>query len=67
MIENSRYLKVSLAVILILVGAKMMTHTQLKAILGEHFNLYLPGVVRFIFAAGVIASPVAARREKAVR
>ncbi len=67
MIESFRYLKVSLAVILILVGAKMMTHTQLKALLGEHFNLYLLGVVLFILAAGVIASLVAARREKAVR
>lgn len=56
MIESFRYLKVSLAVVLMVVGVKMMTHTWLKAQLGENFNLYLLAVVLSILAAGVVAS-----------
>ncbi|HEV7302375.1 MAG TPA: TerC family protein [Tepidisphaeraceae bacterium] len=62
MIDKFRYLKVSLAAVLVLVGVKMMTHTQLKALLGEHFNLYLLAVVLLILAGGVVASLVADRR-----
>ena len=56
MIETFRYLKVSLAFVLMLVGVKMMTHAWLKSVLGEHFNLYLLGAVVLILAAGVAAS-----------
>jgi tellurite resistance protein TerC len=56
MIDRFRYLKVSLAAVLVVVGIKMMTHTWLKALLGQHFNLYLLGVVLSILAAGVVAS-----------
>jgi tellurite resistance protein TerC len=56
MIDKFRYLKLSLAAVLMVVGVKMMTHSQLKAWLGEHFNLYLLGVVLAILAAGVAAS-----------
>ena len=42
---------------------KMMTHTQLKAWLGEHFNLYLLAAVLLILAAGVVASLVVNRRD----
>ena len=66
MIDMFKYLKVSLATVLVVVGVKMMTHTQLKAWLGEHFNLYLLGLVLLILAAGVIASILADRRRKAV-
>lgn len=62
MIDKFQYLKVSLAAILVLVGVKMMTHTQLKAWLGEHFNLYLLLMVLLILAAGVAASVIANRR-----
>jgi tellurite resistance protein TerC len=65
MIDKFRYLKVSLAAVLVLVGVKMMTHTQLKAWLGEHFNLYLLGVVLLILATGVAASLLADRRHAA--
>jgi len=41
MIDSFRYLKVSLAVVLGVVGVKMMTHAWLKALLGPNFNLYL--------------------------
>jgi tellurite resistance protein TerC len=65
MIDEFRYLKVSLAVVLMVVGVKMMTHTWLKSILGEHFNLYLLAVVLVILFAGVAASLVASRMERA--
>jgi tellurite resistance protein TerC len=51
-----RYLKVSLAVVLALVGVKMLTHTWLKAALGPNFNLYLLLVVVGILGAGVLVS-----------
>ena len=64
MIEEFRYLKVSLAVILMVVGVKMMTHVWLKSVIGPNFNLYLLALVMGILAAGVIASIVARRRER---
>lgn len=64
MIQEFRYLKVSLAAVLMVVGTKMMTHVWLKDVIGQHFNLYLLGLVVLILAAGVIASLVAARRER---
>lgn len=64
MIDSFRYLKVALAFVLVVVGVKMMTHAWLKEWLGEHFNLYLLGVVLLIFAAGIVASLVASRRER---
>jgi tellurite resistance protein TerC len=67
MIETFRYLKVSLAFVLMLVGVKMMTHSWLKSMLGEYFNLYLLGAVIAILAAGVIASLIANRRNPIVR
>ena len=65
MIDKFRYLKPALAVVLVVVGVKMMTHTWLKSVLGEHFNLYLLGLVLMILAAGVIASILANRRDAA--
>jgi tellurite resistance protein TerC len=56
MIDRFRYLKVSLAFVLIIVGVKMMTHAWLKQVLGHHFNLYLLAVVVFVLLAGVVAS-----------
>ena len=61
MIEKFRYLKVSLALVLMLVGIKMMTHTWLKEVLGSNFNLYLLLVVVIILAGGVIVSLVTAK------
>jgi tellurite resistance protein TerC len=61
MIDKFRYLKVALALVLMVVGVKMMTHAWLKALLGPHFNLYLLGLVLVILVAGVAASLVAAR------
>jgi len=56
-----KYLKVSLAVVLALVGAKMIAHTWLKPLLGEHFHLYVLGAVVLILAAGTIASLISLR------
>ena len=60
-IDSFRYLKVSLAVVLGVVGVKMMTHSWLKSVLGPNFNLYLLGLVVTILAAGVVASLLARR------
>jgi tellurite resistance protein TerC len=65
MIDQFRHLKPALAVVLIVVGVKMMTHTWLKAMLGESFNLYLLGVVLLILAAGVVASLLDGDRDRA--
>jgi tellurite resistance protein TerC len=63
MIDKFRYLKVALAAVLMVVGVKMMTHAWLKQVLGQHFNLYLLGLVVAILATGVAASLWATRRE----
>ena len=62
-IEKFRYLTVSLAAILGLVGVKMLVADFLKAYIGPAFNFYLLGAVALILAAGVITSVLAARRE----
>ena len=51
-----RYLKVSLALVLALIGIKMLTHTWLKQLLGEYFTLYVLGAVVLILTVGTIAS-----------
>ena len=56
------YLKVSLALVLLVVGVKMLLAEWLKLTLGKHFNLYLLTVVLGILAAGVIGSLIAERR-----
>ena len=63
MIQKFRYLKVSLAIVLGVVGIKMLAHHPLKAMLGEHFNVYLLVVVLSIIAGGVIFSLLADKRE----
>jgi tellurite resistance protein TerC len=64
MIDKFRFLKVSLALVLILVGAKMMTHTWLKAVLGGNFNLYLLLAVILILALGVLTSLLLPEKKK---
>jgi tellurite resistance protein TerC len=62
MIHMFRYLKVSLAAVLALVGVKMLAASWLKQAVGPNVNLYLLGVVLLILAIGVIASVIANRR-----
>lgn len=61
MIDRFKYLKVSLSVVLMVIGVKMMIHSHLKAWLGVHFNFYVLGMVAVIIGTGVIASLVATR------
>jgi len=62
MVTKFRYLKVSLALVLLVVGVKMLLAEWLKLALGKHFNLYLLTVILLILAAGVAASMFAERR-----
>jgi len=64
MVNKFRYLKVSLALVLMLVGVKMLLAEWLKVALGRHFNLYLLTLVLSILAAGVAASVLAEHRRK---
>lgn len=63
MMDQFRYLKVSLALVLAVVGAKMLAANWLKSVVGPNFNLYLLIVVLAILAAGVIASVIANKRD----
>jgi tellurite resistance protein TerC len=56
MIEKFRYLKVSLAAILGLVGLKMLSADLLSSYMGQNWNLYLLGLVAAILGIGVWAS-----------
>ncbi len=56
MMDKFRYLKVSLALVLLLVGVKMLVAPWLKAILGEQFNFYLLAAVLLILVAGIVIS-----------
>jgi tellurite resistance protein TerC len=65
MIDTFRYLKPALAIVLFVVGVKMLAASWLKSILGEHFNFYLLGVVLLILAGGVAASLLHRRKDVA--
>jgi tellurite resistance protein TerC len=67
MIENFRYLKPALAIVLTVVGVKMLAAKWLKELLGAHFNFYLLGAVLLILVVGIVASLIAARRENAAK
>jgi len=62
MMHKFRYLKVSLALVLLLVGVKMLAAPWLKEVLGKNFNLYLLGTVVLLLAGGVVMSMVAGPR-----
>jgi tellurite resistance protein TerC len=62
-IAKFRYLKVSLAAILGLVGVKMLIAVRLKDVFGPSVNFWLLGIVALILGAGVVASVVVTRRE----
>jgi tellurite resistance protein TerC len=64
MVQKFRYLKFALALILMVVGVKMLLAEWLKLALGKHFNLYLLMVVLVILAAGVIGSLIVDRRTR---
>jgi tellurite resistance protein TerC len=62
MLDKFRYLKLSLALVLMVVGVKMLIAEWLKQMLGSSFNFYVLGVVLLILAAGVAGSLIAGRR-----
>ncbi|OGG05403.1 MAG: hypothetical protein A3F83_15510 [Candidatus Glassbacteria bacterium RIFCSPLOWO2_12_FULL_58_11] len=62
MVDKFRYLKVSLALVLMVVGVKMLLAEWLKLEIGKHFNFYLLALVLLILAAGVFGSQIAERR-----
>jgi tellurite resistance protein TerC len=56
LVERFRRLKVSLAAILAVVGAKMLAADWLHRVVGPDLNLWLLGLVAAIMIAGVAAS-----------
>lgn len=58
MMDKFRYLKVSLAMVLLLVGIKMLAASWLKGLFGAGANFYLLGAILLILATGVVASMV---------
>jgi tellurite resistance protein TerC len=67
MVRQFRHLKTALAVILLVVGVKMLLAEWLKLALGKHFNLYLLLAVLGILAAGVLGSLIAERQQRGAR
>lgn len=63
-IHRFRYMKTALALVLVLVGVKMLTAKWLKAAVGERFNYYVLAVVLLVLAAGIVASLAAPPGEK---
>jgi tellurite resistance protein TerC len=63
MVKKFRYLKAALAMILLVVGVKMLLAEWLKLALGRHFNLYLLMVVLVILVVGVASSLMVTRRD----
>ncbi len=61
MMQRFKYLKISLAAILGLIGVKMLAAYPLKLWLGSHFNLYVLGIVLLILILGVVVSEIEAR------
>ncbi|MCC6240260.1 MAG: TerC/Alx family metal homeostasis membrane protein [Phycisphaerales bacterium] len=64
LMDRFRYLKVSLALVLGLVGFKMLAHHWLKELLGANFNVYLLVVVLLILGAGIGVSLITTRPGK---
>lgn len=61
-VHKFRYLKVSLAIVLLVVGLKMLLAEWLKIYIGEHFNLYLLALILIILVTGVVVSMIDDRR-----
>jgi len=62
MVRKFRYLKAALAVVLMVVGVKILFAEWLKLALGKHFTLWLLVVVVAILASGVAVSLIVERR-----
>ena len=62
LIQKFKYLKVSLALVLAIVGVKMLTAEWIKHWLGDASNFWLLGVIFTVLIGGGVASWIAARR-----
>jgi tellurite resistance protein TerC len=65
LIQKFRYLKVSLALVLAIVGLKMLFASYIKAWLGEDANFWLLGVIFVVLIGGGVASWLADRGKPA--
>ena len=63
LLAKFRYLKISLALILGLVGVKMLLAQQSEALFGDAVNLWMLGTVGVVLSAGAAASVLADRRK----
>jgi len=63
MMNKFRYLKVALALVLLLVGVKMLAASWLKELLGKNFNLYLLAMVVLVLTLGIAISLIVGHRE----
>jgi tellurite resistance protein TerC len=64
-VDKFRFLKPAMAIVLLIVGGKMLAAEWLKEMLGSHFNLYLLATVASVIASGILLSLAADRREQA--
>jgi len=64
MIDKFRYLKPALALVLMIVGGKMLAAKWLKVWLGESFNFTILGVILAVLATGVVTSLIVGRRNE---
>jgi tellurite resistance protein TerC len=67
LIDKFRYLKVSLALVLAIVGVKMLAGKWIKAWLGDDANFWLLGLIFAILFGGGVASAIVDRRAGASR
>ena len=67
LIQRFRYLKVSLALVLAIVGVKMLAGTWIKAWLGEESNYLLLAVIFAVLLGGGLASWLVDRRDAAAK
>ena len=66
MLTKFRFLKPALAIVLLVVGIKMLVAGTLRELLGEYFNFYLLAVVLLILAIGILASVMDNARQRKV-
>jgi tellurite resistance protein TerC len=67
MLAKFRYLKTSLALILGLVGVKMLTAVWIESLFGDAVNFWMLGMVAAVLSAGAGASILADRSSRAER
>ena len=64
MLTKFRFLKPALAIVLLLVGVKILRAGSLRDLLGEYFNFYFLGAVLLILSIGVLASVISNARRR---